>query len=186
MLKQTAVVLLLSSLVVACGSTNKKQQAEKLTNQVEADTVKSTVNEAKPLLANILILENIQFADGMVENKIKVECKMLQSLSESIMTTSERYSYQFTARKDVTPDQANNMVVKVDYVEVVPQKFSIWAFHPVSVATLKVSLVDNGKVVKSATKEIGSKMAWGTCDRLEKIARAGGQFVAKWTAKHVN
>lgn len=186
MLKKLVTVTILSILVIACGSTNKKTQIDKVTNKTETVTadVDSTVSKSMPLTS--LILEDMQFSEGMVEDKIKAECKMLASLSESILTNSERYPYQLITRKNVKPTQHDNIIVKVDYIDVVPQKFSIWAIHPVSVATLKVSLIKDNKELKSATKEIGTKVAWGTCDRLEKIAKAGGKFVAKWTANQIN
>ncbi len=188
MLKKLATVTILSVLVIACGSTNKKAQTEKITNKVEITTadVDSTVSKPMPLISKSLILEDMQFSEGIVEDKIKAECKMLASLSESILTNSERYPYQLITRKDVKPTQHDSIIVKVDYIDVVPQKFSIWAIHPVSVATLKVSLIKDDKELKSATKEIGTKVAWGTCDRLEKIAKAGGKFVAKWTANQIH
>ena len=59
------------------------------------------------------------------------------------------------------------------------------AIRPSSNATIKASILKDGATLYTTTKLIGSSVAFGACDRLEKISVAEGRYISKWASKYI-
>ena len=77
-------------------------------------------------------------------------------------------------------------VVEAKYIEINSHRWVFPSVRPSSSATLHVQLKKGDEIIAKTTKEIGSGVAFGACDRLEKIAVAGGRYVSKWTSNQFN
>jgi hypothetical protein len=129
-----------------------------------------------------LMLETVDFESDVEVRKVKLECSMLEKLSASILDSAEVNNIIIKQGEGDSEPINNRYVLKVTYVDVIPHKWAFLAIRPGSIATVKADVFKNGQLVNSISKAISSKMALGACDRLEKIAVAGGRYISKWAA----
>ena len=125
----------------------------------------------------MLALTPISFSNQVVVGKFQTDCSMLERLTLSIVESSKNYLFNIKS-KELSNDNKYELIV--DYINVVPHRWTFLSLRPNSNATFKVTVLINGVPLHSTTKLIGSAVAFGACDRLDKIAIAGGRYITKW------
>lgn len=130
-----------------------------------------------------LKLVPVKFAEGLQVEKVEAECAMLKSITDSILASANSYSLKVDYREYEAAVAKQEAVLLVEFESVTANKFGVFALRPMSIATVKASIVKDGVVIDQFSKAISSRVALGACDRLEKIAVAGGREVAKWASK---
>jgi hypothetical protein len=133
-------------------------------------------------ITETLYLSNIDFTKEVSGGSFKIECNMLPILKKSILDSSLASSINIIPSDTIAMDQYE---LKVEYIDVVPQKWGFMAFRPGSNATVRASILKDGAVLHTTTKQIGSGAAFGTCDRLDKISLAEGMYISKWLSKYI-
>ncbi|GAA5214795.1 hypothetical protein ACFSJ3_05715 [Corallincola platygyrae] len=151
-------IFTLGLLVVACGSTQKHV------------STKSVERSPAPMMK----LLPVSFSDEVASGKFKAECSMLQVLNDSIIENSANVTLS---------SDASGYALEVSFVEVVPHRWVFGSVRPSSSATFIASVTKDGQTIDTTKKTIGSAVAFGACDRLEKIALASGRYVAKWIVR---
>ncbi|TMO27543.1 MULTISPECIES: hypothetical protein [unclassified Pseudoalteromonas] len=167
-MKYSIPTFLLCTLVslTACKST--KQQ------QTQAIALKPT-----PPIA----LNAVHFALGVEADKVQRDCVMLDKLASSITDSAKKYLVTLVEQQEKSKAE---YVVEAKYIEINSHRWVFPSVRPSSSATLHVQLKKGDEIIAKTTKEIGSGVAFGACDRLEKIAVAGGRYVSKWTSNQFN
>lgn len=133
-------------------------------------------------VSQTLYLSDITFAKKVIDGKFKTECEMLPVLKKSILDSSRPYSVNISPSDSIAIDQYE---LEVEYVDVVPHRWTFMAIRPSSNATIKASILKGGVILHTTTKRIGSGVAMGACDRLEKISAAEGRYISKWLSKYI-
>ena len=162
MFNKLITIVVIIFFIAACS--NKKHQKvvvqEKVSNKI----------------TQTLHLSRISFSKDVTDGNFRTECEMLPVLKKSILDSSQTYSSNITASDKIESDQYE---LKVEYVNVVPHKWTFLAIRPSSNATIKASILKGGVTHHTTTKLIGSGVAFGACDRLEKISVAEGRYISK-------
>ncbi|QYJ88401.1 hypothetical protein [Shewanella halotolerans] len=171
MIAKSLLIGLMSLVLASCGATPKQESAP------------VQVNGSSNINRPTLFLATPEFAGNLDVDKVANECFMLQTLSDSIRASAETYQANILVDKSRNSEMPDEYMLRVTYIDVTPHRWVLFSLRPSSTATLKVDIVRNGEVVRSTQKAIGSGVALGACDRLEKIAEAGGRFVAKWSTQ---
>lgn len=130
-----------------------------------------------------LSIGSIVYAPSVSIGKFREECAMLGYLKESLIANAKNHSLPLA---DEQRSDDNRYTINVEYTEVVPHKWSVFSVRQSSNATFNLTVTDGDKEILRTTKLIGSAASLGACDRLEKIATAGGKFVAIWTSRQIN
>ena len=152
-------------LLTSCANRGSKTQ--------KSEKTKDSLNQSFKMLA----LTPISFSNQVVVGKFQTECSMLERLTLSIVESSKNYLFNIKS-KELSNDNKYELIV--DYINVVPHRWTFLSLRPNSNATFKVTVLINGVPLHSTTKLIGSAVAFGACDRLDKIAIAGGRYITKW------
>jgi hypothetical protein len=129
-----------------------------------------------------LYLTDITFSKEVADGKFKSDCAMLPILKTSILEASKTNTINTLPSGAVGIDQ---LELNVEYINVVPHKWRFMSVRPSSSATIKASILQNGVILHTTTKQIGSVVSFGACDRLEKISVAEGRYISKWLSKHM-
>lgn len=118
-----------------------------------------------------------------VTEAVKAECHMEPRLNSSISSATSKYGVALDVVS--TKEELNKAtdIIDVKFSNVVSHEWSFLGFRPTSTAAVSIDVINNGKVVKSVTKNIRSRVAIGACGRLNKIADSAGVFVAKWVSR---
>ncbi|MGB2742585.1 MAG: hypothetical protein WBC60_18730 [Cognaticolwellia sp.] len=168
MFNRLIIICIISFFIASCS--NKKHQ-------------KVIVQEQeRNKISQPLYLTDITFSQGVTEGKFKTECAMLSVLKKSIIDSSKTYSLNVSSTSAIAIDQYE---LEVEYINVVPHRWTFMALRPSSNATIKASILKGGVTLHTTTKVIGSGVAFGACDRLEKISVAEGRYISKWLSKHI-
>ncbi len=114
---------------------------------------------------------------------LNAQCSMLEKLSESILQSAKEYGVKIVDDEIAENQKSGEFFLNVTYVDVTSHRWALFSIRPSSNATLQADIVKDGKVIRSTQKMIGSGVALGACDRLEKIATAGGKYIAKWSSR---
>ncbi|MGL6161739.1 hypothetical protein [Microbulbifer sp.] len=130
----------------------------------------------------LLYLIPAKFSDNLSVSKIEKECSMLLSLTDSVLAYANDNSLNIEYREDLSEVDEDQSVLRIEYEEIIPHQWRPFAVRPSSVATVKAEIVRGSEVIDITSKRIGSGVAFGACDRLEKIAVSGGTYIAKWAA----
>ncbi|NNG44617.1 hypothetical protein HJP15_17115 [Pseudoalteromonas sp. NEC-BIFX-2020_002] len=136
---------------------------------------------AKSITKGQHALDTVYFASDTAGAKVKVECLMLERLTTAILKSSQRYP--LVVKERIAGVAQTEFVLKATYTNVNAHRWVFPSLRPSSSATVKAEILKNDQVVATISKEIGSGAAFGACDRLEKIALAGGRYISKWAAK---
>ena len=167
------VIAVTSILISSCGgSANHKKVSE-------PDSI--LTENSMPTLQ----LETVDFSGNVDVSKVKAECSMLEKLSSSILDSAKKYNANIVSNKTPEKQSPEDYILKTTYVDVFPHRWIFLSIRPSSSATVKAEIIQNGQVILSTSKAISSGVAFGACDRLEKIAVAGGRYIAKWSTKQV-
>jgi len=162
------MICIISCFIASCS--NKKHQ-------------KVIVQEQKiNKITQRLYLTDITFSQEVAEGKFKTDCAMLPVLKKSILDSSQAHSVNISPSNTIANDQYH---LQVEYINVVPHRWTFLALRPSSNATIKASILKGGVTLHSTTKLIGSGVAFGACDRLEKISVAEGKYISKWLSKYI-
>lgn len=132
-----------------------------------------------------IYLDSIAFAEAAGLEKVQRECDMLGVMRSSILESASSYHLALKDSGDSGALSENEVRVSVEYLTVVAHRWTPMSFRPSSTATFRVSLFEGGKLLGSSTKSIGSGVALGACDRLEKISLAAGRYVSKWVSQQM-
>lgn len=168
MKKNMVFITVASVLLCACNSSPKQQTNP--SNPVEQKNK-----------AISLTLDTVDFSSDTAGAKVKVECLMLERLTTAILKSSQRYP--LVVKEKIAGVDHTEFVLKATYTNVNAHRWVFPSLRPSSSATVKAEILKNDQVVATISKEIGSGAAFGACDRLEKIALAGGRYISKWAAK---
>ncbi len=160
-------MVFISMFIAACSGKTK-----------QATIAHISVNPDKPTL----FLGDVDFSSSSRASKVKIECSMLEKLSESILKSAKEYGVKIVNNKAVEKPNSDEFFLNVTYVDVTSHRWTLFSIRPSSNATLQADIVKDGKVIRSTQKMIGSGVALGACDRLEKIATTGGRYIAKWSS----
>ena len=133
-------------------------------------------------ITQTVYLSEVTFSQAVSKGKFKTECAMLPALTKSILDVAQTHSLDIVPGNNITNDQYQ---LKVEYVEVVPHRWAFLAVRPSSNATIKASVLKGDETLYTTTKLIGSAVAFGACDRLEKISVAQGRYIAQWLFKYI-
>lgn len=160
------------ALLAGCGSKPNRGESEQPTT--------SGAEFERP----VLWLEAVDFDGDLDVVRVKSECSMLEKLTGSILASVNNYEVNIKAlNKEERPEDYFSL--EVTYVNVIPHRWVFPSIRPSSSATVKAQIKKNGEVWYTTSKPINSGMALGACDRLEKIAVAGGRYVAKWASTQI-
>jgi len=162
------IILLISSFTSACSN---KTHPKVVVNEKENNKITQT-----------LYLSDVTFAKEVKDGKFKTDCKMLPVLEESILDSAQTHSVKISSSDTISIDQYE---LDVEYINVVPHRWTFMALRPSSNATIKASILKGGVTLHTTTKLIGSGVAFGACDRLEKISIAEGRYISKWLSKYI-
>ncbi|WP_299269662.1 hypothetical protein [uncultured Psychrosphaera sp.] len=132
-------------------------------------------------IAESFYLTDVTFSEGIEDGAFKTDCAMLSGLEKSILDSSKTSALKVLPSNSITPEQYE---LKVEYTNVESHKWLFMAIRPSSAAEAKASIVKNGKVLHSTTQSISSAVAFGACDRLEKISLAQGRYISKWLSNY--
>lgn len=132
-----------------------------------------------------IYLMPVIFSDPTNLDKVKNECSMLEMLKKAIIQTSTDYQLKFEQLENEIVQNPETPQVKVEFTEVIPHRWTFMAIRPSSTASFRISIYKNGKLTNEVVKSIGSGMALGACDRLEKIAISTGRYVNAWVSKQI-
>ena len=168
MFNRLVMIFVISFIIAGCS--NKKHQ-KNITP--EAAVIKIT---------ETLYLSSITFSDEVIDGEFRTECEMLPMVTKSILDSAKTDSKNILPSNNIENDQYE---LKVEFVNVVPNRWAFLAFRPSSNATIKASIIKAGVTLHSTTKIIGSGVAFGACDRLEKISVAEGRYISKWVSKYI-
>ncbi|BCD99742.1 hypothetical protein [Marinagarivorans cellulosilyticus] len=119
------------------------------------------------------------FLAGAAFAKVESECSMLEELQASLVSSANDFGLEI----EFLGEKANTTTgrfVQVDLVEVNGNVWRFGALRPHSNAKYRVSIFDNGQLVRSDERALNSSVAIGTCARLEKISKAFGRPIMKW------
>lgn len=136
--------------------------------------------------AKMLTFWQATFADTLsASDAVKQECRTEELLNAYIKSNAppRGASIQFAESEEQfkqSPNQLHVAIADVDSNE--------WRFprvRPSSLVTFDIRIVIDDKIVKQTRKQIrsGGPLGFGVCQRVEKIAKAGGAFVAEWVAR---
>ncbi|MBB3167085.1 hypothetical protein [Simiduia aestuariiviva] len=173
MINRIILVALISMIISSCGASNSHKKVLKSDNIPAKSTMPA------------LSLETVDFSGDLDVRKVKVECSMLEKLSTSILDSATKYNANIISHDDPSASSPKEYTLKVTYVNVIPHRWTFMAIRPSSSATVAAEILKGGKVIKFTKKVIGSGVAFGACDRLEKIAITGGRYIAKWSSQQV-
>ncbi|GAC19985.1 hypothetical protein [Paraglaciecola arctica] len=168
MFNRLIIVLVISTLIAACS--NKKHH-KVLVEEKEVNKITQT-----------LYLSDVTFSKEVADGKFKTDCAMLPVLRKSILDSSLSHSMNISSSNKIGNEQYE---LKVEYVNVVPHRWTFMAIRPSSNATIKASILKGDATLHTTTKLIGSAVAFGACDRLEKISIAEGRYISKWVSKFI-
>ena len=141
--------------------------------------------EVPPPKIHDIYLMPVIFSDPSNLEKVKNECSMLDMLKKSIINSASDYHLNFEYLDNETKINSDATQVKVEFTEVIPHRWTFMAIRPSSTASFRISIYQNGKLSNEITKSIGSGMAFGACDRLEKISTSTGRYVNKWVSRQI-
>lgn len=166
------IVSVVSLFISACSNNQNQNQVNKVVVDEKGDGA----------VTRAVYLSDITFAKSVSDGKFKTDCDMLSVLEKSIMDSSKTHSLNISTGEAVGPDQYE---LKVKYTEVLSHKWLFMAIRPGSNATVKASIIKDGATLYSTTKTIATGVAFGACDRLEKISVAGGRYISKWLSNSI-
>lgn len=158
----------MSTFIAACSN---KQHHKKVVEKKEVNKITQT-----------LYLSDITFSKEVTDGKFKTDCEMLPVLKKSILDASQAHTTNITSTNKIESEQYE---LKVEYVNVVPHRWTFMAIRLSSNATIKASILKDGATLHTTTKLIASAVAFGACDRLEKISVAEGRYITKWASKYI-
>jgi hypothetical protein len=142
----------------------------------------ATSKSEQPKNSKILYLLPAKFSDNLTVTKIEKECSMLLSITDSILSYAKENSLNIEYVNELVEVPEDQSALLIEYEEIIPHKWKLFAVRPSSIATVKATLLNDTKEVDAMSKRIGSGVAFGACDRLEKIAVSGGTQIARWVA----
>jgi hypothetical protein len=136
--------------------------------------------------AKTLTMWKASFADDLsASSAVKDECQMEELLNEYIKSNApERGAAIKFAESEAqfvaAPNQLHVLISDVDSNE--------WRFfrvRPSSLVTFDIKIIIDGATVQQVRKQIrsGGPFGFGVCQRVNKIAKAGGEFAAEWVAR---
>ncbi|MBT1064188.1 hypothetical protein KJY73_11415 [Bowmanella sp. Y26] len=137
------------------------------------------------LIATNIVLQPIKITEADSLEKVKAECTVIDTLNHSLKSNSEDYNLNFIVSDGVSNPLTKEWTVDIKITELVSHQWKFMSIRPSSVATFEISLHRQGESSRNVVKTIGSGVALGACDRLEKIATAAGIFTNKWIAKQI-
>ncbi len=167
LLNKTILICISVILLSSCANTNNGLTTPKF------DQTTKSINQPFKTLA----LTAVTFSEQVSAGKFQTECSMLQTLTDSILNASNSASIIIMKRQH--PDESEYQL-SVNYIDVMPHRWGFLAVRPSSNATLKITVLKKGVPIHRTTKLIGSAASLGACDRLNKIAIAGGRYITKW------
>lgn len=182
------ILLIAATLLIAgCATSNnqnytkKSQQQERPTQAVKSEPPKKSTSSSassKP----IIYLPTPKFSTSLGVSKVASECSMLNELENSILESAKDYDMNIVklASKAISE---SDITMEIKYTSLTSHKWRLFAIRPSSEAMLNIVIKQGNKILNQTNKSIGSSVAFGACDRLEKIAVAGGRFVAKWASR---
>ena len=175
MKNRLAIASIVVNLLAGCAGTDAR---------VDEDAPATPVR-AKPAAAKrgALIVLPARFADHLAIDRVKHECAMLSTFNAAVLRYGNAYAMKIHKRQQLSEVRPGQSVLLVEYEEVVANEMNALTLRPGSEATVKASIMKDGELVSSMTKAIGSRVSFGACDRLDKIATAGAKTVAKWASR---
>lgn len=132
-----------------------------------------------------IYLMPVIFSDPSNLDKVKNQCSMLDMLKKSIINSASDYQLNFKNLENETRINSDTPQVKVEFTKVIPHRWTFMAIRPSSTSSFRISIYQNGELSKEITKSIASGVAFGACDRLEKISTSTGRYVNKWVSKQI-
>lgn len=166
--------VMLAMLIVFIGFGCRSTPSPKTPLRTTADTTVA--------IEGALKLSETSFAASLPKGKYQEQCKMLTTLEASILASAQKLGVPIHVDSAVA---TKDHEIRVSYVAIESHKWRFMAIRPSSSATIEVEIIQEGQVLRAVTKTISSAVAFGACDRLEKIATANGRFVAKWVAQQL-
>jgi hypothetical protein len=133
-----------------------------------------------------LVIWKASFADDLsASDAVKNECRMEELLNGYIKSNAPTRgaAIQFAESEAQFAQSPNQLFVFISDVD--SNEWSFPRFRPSSLVTFDVKIVIDGSTVKQVRKQIrsGSPFGFGVCQRVDKIAKAGGAFAAEWVAR---
>ncbi|WP_444934587.1 hypothetical protein [Microbulbifer sp. JTAC008] len=171
MISRAFTLFLISFSIMACSNKQTTPQVSE--------------SEISPTKVHDIYLMPVIFSDPSNLDKVKNECSMLEMLENSIINFASDHQLNFEYLESEAKISTDAIRVKVEFTEVIPHRWTFMAVRPSSTASFRISIYQNGKLSSEITKSIGSGMAFGACDRLEKISTATGRYVNKWVSRQI-
>lgn len=176
MKKRIAVTSIAVGLLAGCADNPPRADTD-------TEAVPGTAAPAAAAKRGVLVVLPARFADNLDIDRVKRECAMLRTFNGAVLRYGDAYAMTLRKRQSLDEVRPGQSVLLVEYEEVAANEMNALTLRPGSEATVKASIMKDGELVSSMTKAIGSRVSFGACDRLDKIATAGAKTVAKWASR---
>lgn len=163
-----------STLLMACAGQHPRSES--------ADVAPAAPKAAASPRGELVVLP-ARFAGNLNIDKVKQECSMLSTLNAAVLRYGNAYRMKLRKRQRPEEVRPGQSVLLIEYDEVVSHEVSALTLRPASEATVRATIQKDGEVIGTMTKTLGSRVSFGACDRLDKIATAGGKSIARWAAR---
>ncbi|TVO59034.1 hypothetical protein [Denitromonas halophila] len=175
MKNRLAIASIVVSLLAGCAGTDAR---------VEGD-MPAAPAPAKPAAAKrgALIVLPARFADHLSIDRVKQECDMLRTFNGAVLRYGNAYAMKVHKRQRLSDAGPGQSVLLVSYEAVDANVMNALTLRPGSEATVKASIIKDGEVLSTMSKHLVSRVSFGACGRLDKIATAGAKVVAKWASR---